>query len=184
MKFAAGGLIADGKKLDKAFRDLVDLAKQEPDFPEVKFDVAKHSGISFHSITVPVPDDEARRFLGDNVEVVVAIGDSSFFVAFGKDCQSLVKQVIDGSASKASDTVPPVQLNVALGPIMKFASTVDNNPMISTLSGLLAKSPGKDRIQMTAESTENGRGVRYRFLVDEGIIKLLGAGAAVRGGGL
>ncbi|HEX5035450.1 MAG TPA: hypothetical protein VFW62_13300, partial [bacterium] len=151
--FVAGGLVAEGKTIEDSFKRLIELAKNEPDFPNVKLNSGSHAGITFHTITAPIPDSEkeARDLLGDKVNIILGIGPKSVYVSFGKNAESLLKQVIDKSAQEGSKSVPPMQLNVALLPILKFAASVDaNNPIVPELVKVLEKS-GKDKVNIVSQ---------------------------------
>ena len=174
--FAAGGLVADGKAIEDSFKRLIDLAKNEPDFPTVKLNSGAHGGITFHSITAPIPESEreARELLGDKVNIVLGTGPKAVYVAFGKNAESLLKQVIDKSAQDGSKSVPPGQLNVALLPILKFAASVDtNNEIVPELLKVLEKS-GKDKINIVSQPIKNGANTRIQ--VEEGVLQVIGAG--------
>lgn len=174
--FAAGGLVADGKSIEDSFKRLIDLAKNEPDFPNVKLNSGSHGGITFHSITAPIPDSEkeARDILGDKVNIVLGTGPKSVYIAFGKNAESLLKQVIDKSAQDGSKSVPPMQLNIALLPILKFAASVDpNNEIFPELVKVLEKS-SKDKINVVSKIIKNGSSVRIQ--VEEGVLQLIGVG--------
>lgn len=175
--FAAGGLVADGKAIEDSFKRLIELAKNEPDFPTVKLNSGSHGGITFHSVTAPIPDSEkeARDILGDKVNIVLGTGPKAVYIAFGKNAESLLKQVIDKSAQDGSISVPPMQLNVALLPILKFAASVDpNNEIVPELVKVLEKS-GKDKINFTSKPIKNGSNLRIQ--VEEGVLQIIGAGA-------
>ncbi|MFN0019917.1 MAG: hypothetical protein ACKVP0_16795 [Pirellulaceae bacterium] len=174
--FAAGGLVADGKAIEDSFKRLIELAKNEPDFPTVKLNSGSHGGITFHSITAPIPDSEkeARDILGDKVNIVLGTGPKAVYIAFGKNAESLLKQVIDKSAQDGSKSVPAMQLNVALLPILKFAASVDpNNDIVPELIKVLEKST-KDKINVIAQPIKNGSSMRIQ--VEEGVLQLIGAG--------
>lgn len=174
--FAAGMLVADGKAVEDSFKRLVDLAKDEPDFPTVKLNSGSHGGITFHNITAPVPEEEeeAREILGDKVNIVLGTGPKAVYFAFGKNAESLLKQVIDKSAQNGSKKVPPMELNVSVLPILKFsASAAPDNEVIPELIKLLEKS-GKDKVNVTVQPLKNGESIR--FLVEEGVIEVIGAG--------
>jgi hypothetical protein len=176
--FAAGGLVADGKSVEDSFKRLVEIAKNDPDFPSVKLNSGSHGGITFHSVTAPIPESEkdAREILGDKVNIVLGTGPKAVYVAFGKNAESLLKQVIDKSAQDGSKAVPPMQLNVALLPILKFAASVDNsnNEIVSEMIKVLEKS-GKDKINLLSQPIKNGNNVRIQ--VEEGILQIIGAAA-------
>ncbi len=65
--FVGGMLVSDGQKLDAAFKRLLELAKDEPDFPQVQLNAAKHGGVTFHYLTATIPEREAeaRELLGE-----------------------------------------------------------------------------------------------------------------------
>jgi hypothetical protein len=174
LTFVAGGHVANAGDLDGVFRRAVELAKDEPDFPGVKFDADKHGDVTFHTIKAPIPEGEqAREFFGEHVEVTIGIGRASAYVAVGNDGIATLKKVIDSSAAGAGQDLPPSQLYVALAPIMKFAASVDReNPVTAMLAASVDKIRGNDRVSITSSLIE--RGVRSRIQVDEGVLKLLG----------
>lgn len=174
--FAAGGLVADGKAIEDSFKRLIELAKNEPDFPNVKLNSGSHGGITFHSVTAPIPDSEseARDILGDKVNIVLGTGPKAVYIAFGKNAESLLKQIIDKSAQDGSKSVPPMQLNIALLPILKFAASVDpNNEILPELIKVLGPT-GKDKINFITQPIKNGSSVRIQ--VEEGVLQLIGVG--------
>jgi hypothetical protein len=178
--FAAGGLVADGKSIEDSFKRLIELAKNEPDFPTVKLNSGSHGGITFHSVTTPIPESEkdARDILGDKVNIILGTGPKAVYIAFGKNAESLLKQVIDKSAQDGSKAVPPMQLNVSLLPILKFAASVDNSnankAIVSEMIKVLETS-GKDKINLISQPIKNGNNVRIQ--VEEGILQMIGAAA-------
>lgn len=174
LNFVAGGLVADGAKMEALLKKLTDLAKDEPEAPEIKLNAGQHGGITLHKITGPIPEGEkdAREILGDKLNFVVGTGPKSVYVAFGKDAEGLLKKVIDQVTQKGPAAVPPSQFNVALLPILKFAASVDDNPIVPELVSVLEKN-GKDKITVVTEPRP--RGSNTRILVEEGVLELIGA---------
>lgn len=183
MSFVAGGAIAEPKALEDALRKLVDLAKDEPDFPEVTFDAETHRNVVFHTMTAPVPEDEeqAREVLGETLDVVVGIGEDAAYLSFGDDATGMLKKVIDNSTMKVQD-VPPMHLKVALTPIFKFAASIEDNPILELITTTLEETEGNDQVIVKATPVKHG--VNYRLTVQEGVLKAIGQAAKFRGGGL
>jgi hypothetical protein len=180
----AGGFVADGSKLEDAVKKLVDLAKNEPGFPEVKFNAETYKDVRFSTVAIPIPDaghetEVLGKALGNPVQAVAAFGKESVFVAAGPKAIETIKQVIDASASGAeaasgSDALPPVQFTVSLGPIMKFAAQQDTgNPMLSALAEGLKG--GKDHVSFTVKQISNGMAVRLE--AEEGVLTVIGSAA-------
>jgi len=185
INFVAGGYIADGTSMDKSFRELINLAKDGEDFPftEVQFDAEKHGEIAFHKLRAPVDDEEARPVLGDEVEIAVGFGMKSFYIAFGKNPVATLKQVIDKSAGSPDKSVRPVQITVALLPILKFAASVSEDPIVGMMVEALESTPDNDKIRISSHAIQLGGTTRVEL--DEGVLQLIGVGvkARMQGGG-
>lgn len=181
ISFVAGLYVADGAMFETAFRKLVEVAKDEPEFPKVQFDVATHGGVKFHTLSVPIPEGEAemREFFGPNMDIVLGTSPGSAYLAFGKNAQPLIKKVMDASATTADKEALPMQLHVGLLPIMKFMQSVDDNPIYPALTSTL-EAAGNDKISLT--STGTGRGSTGRFEIGEGVLKVIGDAARSLGG--
>ncbi len=182
LSFGFGGHVADGPALEKALRDVVNLLKDQPDFPQVKFDAGTLGDVKLHRITAPLPngEPEARELLGEKLEIVVGIGPKSVIVTGGKDPEGLLKKILDGSAAAPNKAVPPMQINVALLPILKFYQSVDNNPIVAGIIASLEQGGG-DRIVITSQA--GPRSSTARVEIQEGIIKAAGEAAKAFGAG-
>lgn len=183
-----GGFVADGSKLEDAAKKLVELAKKEPGFPEVKFDAETYKDVRFDTVAIPIPEgghetEVLGKALGNPVQGVAAFGKESVFIAAGPKASETIKLVIDASAASTSDTLPPVQFVVSLGPIMKFASQQQtDNAMLSTLAEGLKG--GKDHVSFTVKQISDGMSVRLE--AEEGVLTVIGSAAkmAASQGGL
>lgn len=179
LTIVAGGTVADGEKLEEVAKKFIKLAENEPDVPEVKLNVDEHKGVKFHTATIPLPDDEesekAKQILGDEALVTVGFGPDSFYVALGADGLETIKAVMDKSAEGASEELPPLEISLALAPLMKLAAQQeDANPSVAMIAESL-KEGGADHLKITVRPIENG--VQYELEGEEGIIKLIGSGA-------
>jgi hypothetical protein len=179
-RFAAGGFVADGAKVEQAVRKLVEAGRTDPNFPEVQFNAATHADVRFHTATVEVPADEqeARKVFGPQLDVAIGTGKQTAYAAAGQEALALLKQVIDGSGAETA-TGTPLDVRVSLAPILTFASQMDNDPTVTAMAGALRKTNGRDDISLTARSIE--RGVVYRLAIEEGILSLIGETARMSG---
>jgi hypothetical protein len=173
ISFVAGGYVADGAAMEKAIKDLIELGKNEPNFPEVKFNVGSHAGVQLHSLTAPIPEAEAetRELLGEKLQVMLGTGKNSFYISLGKDCEALLKKVIDKSSADAGKPVPPLQLNVSLLPILKFYSSVDDNEVVAELVKTLEQE-GNDKLIVINKA--GPRSATTRIEVQEGLVRTIG----------
>ena len=126
-----------------------------------------------HTASIPLPgnaEPNARKTLGDPMDVVIGTGKASVYLAFGKNARATLVEILDASAQQAEQLQPPVQSYVALTPILEFAASVDDNPVINTL--LLNATEGKDRISLSVLPAK--RGVTMRVGLDAGVITMIG----------
>lgn len=183
MSVVAGVLVADPKKIESSFRKLVDIGKKDKKFPGVKYDAVKHKGVRFHTMSIPVPKDEdIAKVVGDKLEVAVGFGAKQVYLALGTDNINKVKTAIDKSASEAGKKFPPARLTLAMGSILKFASSVSPNPMVGTMADELAKTEGKDHIIVALRPADPDGAIGYRVTAEEGVLKLLGQAGKLAGG--
>lgn len=173
--FAAGGQVADGKKIDGALRTLAELSKDEPGFPEIEWDADSHAGVSFHTMSIPVPDPDSQEVLGETVQVVLGTSDTSFYIAAGSDAATQLKGIIDASQAGGAKKVSPVQMSIAATPILQFAGQFA--PPVGLLAAVVGQSGGKDHMKIV--NTIEGTGSTTRITIEEGMLKAVGMAAAM-----
>jgi hypothetical protein len=182
VQFVAGGFVADGNAVENELKKLVKLAKEADagnELENITFNAAKHRDVNLHTFSVPIPEDEedARRMLGERLNVVVGTGPQSAYVAFGKDCMELLKEVIDASAQETA--APPMALTISVGKILEFAAKLEADPVVAAMAASMKNAGGKDKVTMTAKALE--RGIRYRIEIGEAVLGLIGQGVRVQG---
>lgn len=186
LTFVAGGHVVDAPKFEAAVKKAVKFAqtKKPEEFEDVvvAFDSGKHGGIRFHTFTFPVKEEQPQKVFGEEMAVILGVGDKAAYIAAGSDAEATLKQVIDKSAAEAGKAVLPGQMTLAIGPIIKFVDSVEPNPITSLLVTAAAKVKGNDRIMINVKAIPNGEQVRFE--IEEGVLQLIGEGAkAAQGGG-
>jgi len=182
LTFVGGGFVADVEKIEKTFKGLVDLLKvSEPDFPGIKLDAVTHQGVRFHTMNLPIPEEDARKVLGDELEVAIGFGTDSIYLAVGADAIGTIKSVIDKSAADKDKKVTPVEMTVGISSILKFAAATDaSNPILAKLAEA-AGNTESDHVSVRMLPVE--RGVTYQITVEEGVINIIGKGIQAANGG-
>ncbi len=176
MAMTAGFAVADGNKVEASIRELGEIAQKDPDFPGIQFNVATETGVRYHSMRIPVPNDQtARELFGDQLDVVVGISDKAAYFGFGENSLGLLRKAVAHSAAN-TDPSSPMRMNIALAPIMEFVSNFEDNPMVAALAETLKSNKGRDNIVITSTAIPNG--ARYRFEVQEGVLKSIGQATA------
>jgi hypothetical protein len=182
LTFAAGGYLPDGASVEKTFKKFVEFGQNDPNFPAVKFDVETYKGVRFHTMVIPMKDEQAKQLFGDNLDFYLGVGEHSAYVAFGKGSLELLKTVIAKSAADANTPVLPFQLNVALTPIVRFINSMQpGNPAAAMIGQTLAASAGKDHLKVQTKMIENGASIRIE--AEEGVLKVIGIAVKMGLGG-
>lgn len=170
LTLVGGGRVVDGPGMEQVLKTIVDLAKDEPDFPGIKWNAAKHGNVTFHTMSAPVDDPKARDVLGAKVDIVLGIGPSSFYFAAGKDALATIKQVIDKSAAGAAQAVTPIEAVASLKPILQFlAAAKPEDENLARFAKQIAAAGDKDKVKVTTRAVKNGAASRIE--VEEGVIK-------------
>jgi len=180
----AGGYVADGAKAKDVVARLVELAKKDSENPIGEVQTVNHNGTELLTMSVPLPDDadaDARKLLGDQVDLAIGTDNQAVYVGMGKGAVDQLKNAIDASKATAGQNVPPFKFMMALGPILKFAASMEDNPIVAQAAEVSKDFAGRDRISITAQPIENG--AVYRLKVDDGVLQLIGKAAAQAGAG-
>ena len=184
MTLVSAAHVASGEEVESAVKQLVELAETEPDisFSKVQFNAEQHAGVDFHVLSLPIPDEEyVSQVLGDQLDIVIGTGETSAYVALGTDGLTHLKRMVDASSNSQSAKVDPFNVTIALTPILEFADSIESNPIVSGLAQSLAVSGGKDHVRVRTTAIENG--VTYRFLIEEGVLRLVGQGVQMGAAG-
>lgn len=172
--FVAGGHVANAKSLEAPLRKLIDVAKNEPGFPDVEFDVAKHGDVSFHRATIPIPanDVQGRQIFGESLEVILGIGEKSVYFALGNNCVPTIRKVMDASGGPVDENAPQAQLTLSLAPIMNFAANVSGDEKAAAIAKQFRDGAMNDKIRITSRTIE--RGSTSRIKMDAGVFPVIG----------
>jgi hypothetical protein len=181
MTLVAGAQIKEPTKFESGLKKLAALAEKEPDFHGVQWNAATHEGINFHTLAVPVPEDEAeaRKMFGDKVDVAIGIGSDAVYVAAGQNNLDAVNKAIDASKADPNKAVPPFEFSASLGQIMEVAAAngkEEDRPMLEAIANMLKNDvQGRDHIRATGTLIENG--LKYRLEAEEGVLRAIGKAA-------
>jgi hypothetical protein len=144
----------------------------------VKWAANKYKDVTFHTMQAPVPEDEeeARKLFGEKLDIAVGIGQKAVYFALGRNSLDEVKKVIDASAASPAKRVAPMEMSIALTPILNAAKEFadeDDKPQVEMVANMLAnEANGRDHVRITTKSAENG--IRMRIEAEEGVLRAIG----------
>jgi len=182
MTFAGGSHLVDSAKIEQALKNLEKLVEKEESFPGVNWNADSHEGIRFHTLQMPAPNKSMKDMFGENVDVVVGIGDDRIYFALGSEGLSTLKKAIDRSkdASVAAG-LPPGEVKISTAKLFKYAAAHSNDPKIPMLAEVFAAQEGKDYVTFTV--TIEGNTANYRIALQEGVLQALGQFGSMMSGG-
>lgn len=182
VEFALGGQIADPKKLEDAIKELVKMAEREPEIREVaefNLNSGTLNGVRLHEITVQVPDNEEEMLdiLGDEMKILVGIGEKEVYLAGGSDPEALLSKAMTSEGSVDKNLT--MQFNLYVAPILKMAANIEGEAMMDEMAEKLNEN-GKDRVRISVSMIENG--MKGSLEIQDGILELIGVAAQNMGG--
>lgn len=180
--FVAGGFNADPGKIESGIKKLMEVAKENEEFPEVNWNASSHNGVQFHTASkeIPADEEEARQIFGDSLTMALGLGKDSAYFAVGRDAVNAIKEVMDASASAGPKEVPPMEISFAAAQITEFANVIaaseggaEAQAMIEGISNMLANdASGRDHIRMLLTIIPNGS--KFRIEAEEGVLRAIG----------
>ena len=163
--------VVKGKELGKIFEDVI---RKNPMNSPVKLGVSDVKGARIHAITLP-PDSDREKHLGSG-PAHLAFADDAVVVTAGEDSLTAAKGSLDTKAT-GKMTRAPISLRVGLAKLLPLAEDAD--PKILEL-GKSALENGRDEIALEVTSQPNG--VKIRFEIQEGVLRLGGLIGTARAG--
>lgn len=177
--FGLGVTIPDPASLEKLLNSALALGKDIPDFPKLEMNVATVGDLKVHRmLTPPIPEPEAAALLGERLEILVAVGPQRAYLVGGKDARGLLDKLLAAAATPPRDELPQMELQVALAPILRFAQSIDENPIVGQVLRAL-EDGGKDQIIFSTRVQQ--RQTLTRFEVQEGILQAIGQAVKAMG---
>ena len=158
------------------------MAKKEPNFNGVQWNAAKHEGVTYHTMSVPVPKMKrtparysARRSTSPSASVP-----TRSMSRVGQDNLEAVNKAIDASKAEPNKAVPPFELSASLGQIMQFAAAKTDNEdkreTMQSIADMLEKNAqGRDHVRVRGTFIKNG--IKYRLEAEEGVLRAIGKAA-------
>jgi len=174
-KFVFGAFVADGNEVASIAKDVAAKVENEPGAPEFKFDIGKYEGVTMHVVEADIPasQDEARRMFGEKLRVHIGTGAKSMYLAFGKDSDKLMKDLIDSGKTETSADRPVGQMRMTMMPMLTYAQSIEANDTVAAMIDALSRSPNGGEMSIVAESIDNGQ--KFSFEIGEGILQAIGA---------
>jgi hypothetical protein len=178
-----GGFVADGTQVEKEVKDLVASLGNGPNVPKFQFNYAKHQDVNLHKVSIPLKTDDAmvQQVFGSELRLVVGTGAKSLFVSLDPDGDSVIRGALDRIAMSKNVKVTPGEFIIEVGQVLTFAQALSPNPLLDNASQAVQQSEGKDKIRIL--NTLVPRGIVYQVLVDEGVLKGIGATVQAAQGG-
>jgi hypothetical protein len=177
-----GKQLVGAARLDKTARMLADLAKgHEPAVADwITMDAGQWQSVKLHTISVPIPDDAKDRekvvaLVGERLDIAIGVGPDAFYLAAGRDAMAKLRSALEASAAKAAEKVSPLNVSVALRPIVRFVAEMGegkDRARAATMASYLVESEDRDHIRLVADAIPQG--VRYRLEIEPGVVRLLG----------
>ncbi len=183
VNLAMGSQVVNPGKIEKLVKDNISIVKDElGDDLQIKFNSGSHQGVTLHTLVFTVPEDEEELIanLGEEVTVILGIGEKSLYLAVGNNPLATLKEAMDNSAAGTNKSHVAMQWNIYLAPIMKFAAGIENNEMVEMMAKKLEEA-GNDRLGLTSSMTKNG--MKMRFDAQDGVLRLIQAATQAMGQG-
>jgi hypothetical protein len=181
LTLVAGAHAKEPKKIEEGLKKLEAAVQKQKDanVPHIQWNAAAHAGITFHTVSVPIPGDldAPRKFFGEKADIAVGIGREAIYLAVGHENLQAVKNAIDASAKEPEKAVPPFELAVSLAPLMEVAASYAEDEMqraiLEKVGDMLKnEAQGRDHIRIVGHVVPNG--LRYRIEAEEGVLRGIG----------
>lgn len=185
LTLVAGAQVMEPKKIEDGLKKLEAVAKKNnnPNYSGIQWNAAKHAGVSFHTFSVPIPQEQEapRKFFGEKADFAVGIGPDAVYLAVGHNNLEAVQKAIDASAADREKSVPPFEFAVSLAPVLEVAAAgaeeETQRKILETVADMLKnEAQGRDHIRIVGHVVPQG--LRTRIEAEEGVLRGIGKASA------
>ncbi len=181
-----GGFAAETATITELLTTAVKWGEMKNEVKDARLNEETADGVTYHSfLPAEEPEEDDIEFFGEQPRITVGIGESAVYFAIGSNGIPAIKEAIATSAARQSEEVSPLNISIALAPIVRIAAKDDpDNANLQMIASQL-KDTGKDHIRVLYKLIPNG--AITRILAEEDVLTLFGKaasmGAAAAGGG-
>jgi hypothetical protein len=171
MNFAAGVQVVNPRQLEDVVKRLVPTLEDKlAGQIQVQLNSGSYKDVTFHQFAVEIPDfdDEALAVFGEELNLVIGVGQKMVYLGLGSDPELLIRQVMDNAVSQ--DQQLSFQMNMYFSNLIKMGLNFQDDPMTRKMYNRLADS-GNDRIRISSENIPSG--FRARLEIQDGILSLI-----------
>jgi hypothetical protein len=108
----------------------------------------------------------------------VAVGPQRAYLVGGKNARGLLDKLVAAANTPPSADLPQMELQVSLTPILRFAQSIDENPIAGQVLRAL-ENGGKDQILFNSQV--QSRESITRLEIQEGILQAIGQAVKAMG---
>ncbi|HHM12901.1 MAG TPA: hypothetical protein ENJ16_05060 [Planctomycetaceae bacterium] len=176
-RFGIAVRVADGKAVERSYRDFVEQLPSNPSTPQAVFDVGKVRGVRMHQLKLELPENEkeARLVFGPQLVVTFGFGAKTVYVVLGHGGEMWLKEQLTREDTPMPDSGLLSEVVLSLRPLLQNLPETDEakRAQIRNLARLLESPDGKahDRIRLAV--SRNRRAIRYDLEIDTPILRLL-----------
>jgi len=179
----AGIHVIDTARIERALKHLDAASKTDTKIPAVKWNAGEHAGVSFHRVTIDVPDDDVKRYFGESVTCSIGIAKDAVYLAIGNGSMPLLAKAMDTSAQGRGKVAPAFDMVASVGPIADAVAARADQERERAIARAMVEAvrdagPMKDRARMVGNYVPNG--LQFSIELGEGPLRAVGAAAEQR----
>jgi len=168
----AGGRLQDGDVFKNSLKKLADLVEREDGAPKVQWAAGRIGSVELHELYLPIEDENVAKLLGDQLHLVMGTGARQGYLALGNGADKLLQRVIEESAKRTEEMLPPSQVTIAMSPVVEYlASLEDSFSMSEGLADVALGENGRDRVIVETLPIEGG--ALSRIVVEEDALRVI-----------
>lgn len=178
-----GGLrVVGGESFGAGLRDLLFALAEDPEvkLDDIEFDAHTHLGVTFHRLTGPENDEDAKRLFRGHPSAYLGADSRAIWLALGTDgaldvIDAAIEKVNAAPGGLQQNSLAPFQMIFRLAPWLELPvdeeNISDDDAIGRELAGE-ATADGEDAIRLEVRPTDTGS--RFRIQFDAGFVRLLG----------
>ncbi|MCA9121334.1 MAG: DUF1080 domain-containing protein [Planctomycetaceae bacterium] len=173
----AAATLHGARVLEEVATEVGTLLQQSAEFRALEWAVGGSEDASFHQLTVPVTDENARTLFGDPATLAIGVGAERIYAAIGgDDSLELLTKAVDRSQNDVPVRGELLRISTHLAPLLATLDGVsgedaENDKEVHEYAALIAPFQRNDAMELSLQAED--RTIEGRLRIDMGVVRML-----------
>ena len=173
----AGGTLYGSRAIQEKALEVARMLQPQEGFRALNWAVSQNGDVSLNQLQLPMQDENARRFFGESMYVVIGFGPDRLYSSLGdEEAIGKLSLAVDRSREDRPSRGEPLRITLRMAPFMALLSDFsdkksDTDAQMRTMAEQIAPYKKNDTLAFTVRAGDGA--LESRLRIDMGVVRML-----------